>query len=480
MPKIPKKTYKDLHNFSLLNKVKNDNSFSHDVFLAKKTKKEYRERESLWYIKYLGRNRNEAVLETLAQEFYRLILLQQPKTRRTISKTKTEILVYHVLSKKISDFDEQFFLHPESNELILSNKITGLAATQVLALLLNEVDFKAGNVGIDPHNKKVIKIDGGFSFITLNSRFKNLYEGKNLDITQADLEALPNLVNYEACNWLHQIQWDLDKKCAIKIAPTELDKKINQNPNFKNEVYRTILRIISLPNLLIQFFTQSYITNSDDITRFSNFIIARKLQLSLAAIQIPAFNEYRQSNQAQEEMLDFVNYLKTFKTMHKSFLLREFEEKYKADIEASILGNTIKEYTPIKNFAIEIDKCLKRLIFTVDFHTLEINQAMLLPNREKIISDILSLKEIISEYLASPSLVKRNALYNTLSDIAETIKEKSVIENSIISGLIESINKLLFENQNKAPRPLPSMGFFKSHQKIPPKLITNLVCNRMP
>jgi hypothetical protein len=422
---------------------------------------------------------NEAILETLAQEFYRLILPQQPKTRRTISKTKTGTFEYHVLSKEISKLDEKFFLFPNKTKLILDNSLTGLAATQVLALLLNEVDFKAGNVGVD-EDGQVIKIDGGLSFIKLNPRFKYLYEGKNLDITQADLEALPNLANYEACNWLHHIQWNLDEKCAIKTEPTKLDKKINQNSHFKNELYQTILRIISLPDELILFFTQSYIANPDDITKFSNFVIARKQQLSLAAEQMPAFNEYRQSNQAQVEIIDFIKYLRTFKTMRKSFLLNEFIDQYKINIEAIVFGNVIKEYIPIFNFATELDSYYRNLSETfngeINFDLLVTENFILDPNREKILADIVSLKEIVIEYLTSPTLFKKNSLYKTLADVVENIKRDFLVENSIISALIGSINTVLSVNDSskikkpiptprKNAQPLPSIGIFNPLQQ---------------
>lgn len=476
MPEIHQKTYKDLCNFTLVKKIENDNSFSHDVFLAEKIKNGYR--TSLWYIKYLGSNRNEAIIETLAQEFYRLILPQQPKTRRTISETKTRMFEYHVLSKKI-DFDEKFFsISKKGNYInekkfinIVEGSIKGLAATQILALWLNEVDFKAGNVGID-RDGRVVKIDGGLSFIKLNPRFWNLYEGKNLEITQADLEALPNLVNYAACNWLQQIQWNLEQKCAIKIKPTKLDKKINKSSQFKNELYQTILCIISLPDKLIQFFTQSYIANPDDITRFSDFIITRKKQLKLAAEQIPAFNEYRHSNQAREEMLDFLNYLRTFKTMGKSFLFSEFENQSKIDIEALVLGNMIKEYTSIKNFATELDTYHQNL--NQSMHE-EINFELLMadfifnPNLEKILANIVSLKEIVIEYLTSPTLFKKNSLHKTLADVVKTIKEENVTENTIISALVESINKVLAatDNLKKIKKPIPTPRVNKSTQVLP-------------
>lgn len=481
MPKIPRIYQKNFYTFNLLNKIENnDGNFSHKVCLRSKLKNG--ESKSFWYAKYIGENRNEAILETLAQEFYRLILAQQPKTRRAVSKTETGTYEYHVLSKEISYFDEHFFLFPKNNKLILDNSITGLAATQVLALWLNEIDFKAGNVGVD-EDGKVIKIDGGLSFIKLNPRFKDLYEGKNLDITLADLEALPNLVNYEACNWLNQVQWNLEKRRATKKEPTELDKKINQSPDFKNELYQTILRIISLPNKLIQFFIQSYIANPKDVTKFSNFIIVRKQQLAVAAEQIPAFNKYRQSNQAREEIIDFLKYLRTFKTMRKFFLLSEFEDEYKMNVEGITFANVIKEYNSILNLAKELDKHYLNLseIFNeeINFDLLVTENFILDPNREKIISDILSLKKIISEYLVAPTLFKKNVLYNTLADVVENLKEDFVVENLITSTLIESINKVLSVHDSSkkiknSTQTLPSMGIFNKRLPHIPRLITDV------
>jgi hypothetical protein len=334
MSNISKKfSQKNFNKFSFFKKIKKNANFTHAVNLKYKFKKGIP--KSIWYTKPLGKNRSEAIFETLTQELYRLVYPPQPKTRRAVSM-KTGAPEYYVLSKEIPKFKE-FFLSKGNYRKILNNNITGLAATQVLALWLNEIDFKTGNVGIkDGH---IIKIDGGLSLIQLNPRFKHLYEGKNLNITQADLKALPNLVNYEACNWLHQIQWDSNNG-AMKKDPTSLDKAINQNASFKEELYQTILRITSLPDELILFFTQNYITNPYDITIVSEFIITRKEQLKEAAEQISAFAEYRQSAQAREDMLEFLKHLKTFKTMGKSYLISEFEDEYKINFEAAYLGKT--------------------------------------------------------------------------------------------------------------------------------------------
>lgn len=364
-------------------------NFSHAVNLKYKIKKGIQ--KSIWYTKSLGENRCEAILETLTQELYRLIHPPQPKTRRAIS-TATGVNEYYVLSKEVPKF-KAFFLTTENYKKIFNNSMTGLAAIQVLALWLNEIDFKSGNVGIDKDGH-IIKIDGGLSLIKLNPKYKHLHEGKNLDITQVDLEALPNLQTYEACNWLHHIQWDLQKG-AMKDDPTPLDKKINQSPYFKQELYRTILRVISLPNELIQFFTQNYITNPYDITLMSEFIITRKEHLQEAADKIPAFDEYRQSDQAREGMLNFLKYLKTFKTMGKSFLISEFEDKYKINLEATLLGNALKEYTPIKSFVTKLDDYLQRLNFSPDLYTEVFSKDILLfSQKEKLKQYIESLKKL--------------------------------------------------------------------------------------
>ena len=326
-----KRIYKDPTHFKIQKKITNNGHFSHHVFLAKKFKNG--QQKSLWFAKDLGGDRTETLAELLAQEISRLILSQQPKTRRLIKITKNKIQ-YFVLSKEIPHFDEKFFSTPHNQKLIVNNTITGLAATQILALWLNEIDFKPGNVGVDHDKKAVVKLDGGLSFILLNPNYAYLHN-RNFEISSVDLEALPNLISYEACNWLQHILWH-NKGYAFKKEPTSFDKRLNGNPLFKAELYRTILRIISLPNELIQFFTKNYICNPEDVKKFSNFLIVRKEQLAVAAQKIPAFNDYRQSHQARKEMFEFLHYLKNFKTMEKSNLLNAFEKKYTINAEKLI------------------------------------------------------------------------------------------------------------------------------------------------
>lgn len=296
----------------------------------------------------------------------------------------------------------------------------------------------------------------------MNPKFKHLYEGKNLNITQADLEALPNLQTYEACNWLHYIHWDLQKG-AIKEDPTPSDKKISQSPYFKQELYQTILRIISLSDELIKFFTQNYITNPYDITIVSEFIITRKKQLREAAEQISAFAEYRQSAQARKDILEFLKYLKTFKTMGKSFLISEFEDEYKINFEATLFGNTINEYTQIVKFVINLDDLSKELSQNI----------LLLSIQEKFKLYIESLNKITHEYFIFPTILTKEVLYETLKQIKKDLEKENLLESPIISDFISLINSMLSTNNNLKQEknvmlalPPISTLFKGNHQKV--------------
>lgn len=454
-----KQIYKHPRNFAFKKIVHNNGLFSHGVYLAEKWK--MGKEKSQWYAKYLGERRDETLAEILTQELMRLILPEQPKTRRIIDVANRKI-EYYVLSKEIPEFDDTFFLKEENNKFILNNNIIGLAATQVIALWLNEVDFKPGNVGIDPHKKTVVKIDGGMSLVTLNNGYNRLHN-RNFNITSVDLEALPNLVHYQACNWLHHIRWHKkdEKEYAVIKEPTELDKRINQNPFFKKELYRTILQIISLPDQLIQFFTQCYIANLNDVVRFSNFIIERKKQLELAAEQMFEFKKYRESKQSQQEISDFSKRVATFRPQEKLNLCSAFKKKHHIDIETTII-----EYLPIKKFITELDNYLTKLN-SIDSNRLSIDY-------KNTNENIDSLKENAKIFLNSPTIIQKKELINSLMAFINFNKNKVIVPNSITSSLTESIYNLLsiIDNMGKSDAltpspqpnftPLPSIGFFKA------------------
>lgn len=447
--------FKNLANFSDFKRLKGDqNHFSHKVYVLKKKKN-----QNNWYLKHLGENLTEAFIETIAQEFFRLILPYHPKTRIAIKEgTKN----YYVLSKEILNFDANFFLAPENNKRIIDKDVTGLAAAQVLALLLNEIDFKPCNVGVA--DKKVIKIDGGLCFARLNSNLNALFKGKNMDITQTDIEALPALIHYEPSNWLNLIKWNPKEKQAQKNLPTAEDRTINKMPNFKHELYKTILRVILLSDNLIRFFTQSYTPDgiSHDYTnRISNTLIARKHQLAQAAYQIPAFNDYRLSHSADEETLAYLEQLKKFKPIGSSFLVADFNKKFNSNSNSnSNLEETIIEkhrYSTIKEISKEFVLYETRLNDPLSIESLLLLCA---EDRQCIIKYLEEKKPIFTQYLNSPKINYFNELNSALLKIKEELDflSKNCLFIPRINALLEKLKPIeTTSNQNKR---LNSSSFF--------------------
>lgn len=406
--------FKNLANFSDSKSLKGTRKhFSHKVYVLKKIKN-----QSNWYLKHLGENLTEAFIETIAQEFFRLILPYHPKTRIAIGEDAKSC---YVLSKEICNFNANFFLVPENNKYIINGQVTGLAAAQILALFLNEIDFKPCNVGVA--GKKVIKIDGGLCFARLNSNLNTLLEGKNMDITRADIEALPALIHYEASNWLNLIKWNPEGEKAQKKSPTAAYRTINQMPNFKQELYQTILRVILLPDELIHFFAQSYApdgiprncTNriSNMLTVLANTLITRKNQLEQVAYQIPAFNDYRLSLSAHEEILAYLEQLKKFKTISSSILLSNPKGKSALN-EKAIFEKHITAYSTIKKISQKFDLYKTRLDNPLNIESLLLSSQ---EDRLDIIERLKKIKPVFTQYLNLPKISYFNELYSELPNI---------------------------------------------------------------
>jgi hypothetical protein len=75
--------------------------------------------------------------------------------------------------------------------------------------------------------------------------------------------------------------------------------------------------------------------------------------------------------------------------------------------------------------------------------------------KNKIVSDIESLKVIINDYLNSPTISKEKALFNTFTNFKEYLKEDNLFENSFIKNLLASIDKLLPKADNIQRKPIP-------------------------
>lgn len=225
-------------------------------------------------------------------------------------------------------------MRKKSYDHLRSGRIKDLGAVQIVALLVMEIDFKAGNVGID-RNLNAVKIDGGLCFATNKKKYKE----KKMDITAADLQALPIFSaysNYQPCNWLDYIQCYPTTGPAIN-SRSRLSRFPANTPSFRREINETILRILLLPDQLIYTFTQSYIPEYTIAKQLADVLIKRKMQLEKAANQEPSFLEYKSSANTKKNILNYIDYLKSFKTMGKSLLLTAIKQQWNFDVEEHII-----------------------------------------------------------------------------------------------------------------------------------------------
>ena len=376
---------KKLENFNFSTSIDSNSElscFSHKIAIYEKKRT-----KSSWYMKFLGTEINSAISEVIAQELFRLILPDHPKTRCVEEIVPTDNRVYYyVASKEIKNINPFYFVNEKNYcQDITSGKVKGLGAVQVISLWLNEIDFKAGNVVINEEDK-VIKLDGGQCFASILEHIPS-YGERMFDITSGDLESLPALTDYTPYNWLDFITHDQEETTHEKIInPYSRLLTIKNNDGFKNEVNQAILRIISLPDEFIYYFVKSYVSNKNISTQLINNIKERKQQLEKSALEMKNFTAYLSSPEALKEIGKYINYLKTFKTMSKFFLFNELKNNHKIDIDKIVyekfliakgtsvlneLSGDLRSFNSdsyVKNKVEKIDYIIKKLVCICEKH----------------------------------------------------------------------------------------------------------------
>jgi len=342
----------DLVEIDELDKTKSNGRFAHKVIRVRKKPRKASRRlkqkyQNLWYLKIdkdtfedytpLSDSDSEqtdlklsaeeaadknAVFEVVAQEFFRLFIPSHPKTRLVLD---TENDIHYIMSKHVPGYRALDTVNKdELREGIKNGMFTGLGDVLVIALLLNEIDLKFGNLCLNEHNQ-IIKIDGDRCFARING-FKN----KNYYITEADIVSLPFIYDYFAYNWLDLILHEpvgLHKQKAIRSEPRSIDVEISSHPRFRAEVNRALLKVILLPDDLIGDFIASYADLDSDIAEIYEEVLDRKSQLFKAAVYNQSFRRYLSSMEAVKLAHDYAEYLKKFKTTGKHTLPMDKYEK---------------------------------------------------------------------------------------------------------------------------------------------------------
>lgn len=258
-----------------------------------------------WFVKEISSART-ARREVIAQEFFRLLIPGHPKTRLVVDEKSTR---YFVASKGVPGYQPtQRIPNSTWKSNFANGRYRGLGDVLLISLLMNEIDLKYGNMGID-ETGRLIKIDGDWSFARMDSGFSK----KNYEITPKGIGMLPYLDTYYAYNWFDLVEANT-RKPSSKIFTPEL----STNAAFLNEVHGAALRALLLPPEFIQQFVKSYFTDDSIAKSYIDEFTARQGQLQKAMLAVPAFQTYLKSAAAKKQMEDHLTYLKEFKTTGKN------------------------------------------------------------------------------------------------------------------------------------------------------------------
>ena len=286
--------------------------------------------DSIWYSKKMTyRNprdkwleEQESRIECLAQEFFRLIIPNQPEVR-LLADTSATPPSFYVLSEEVSGFHNL----PYGESFHFADGVyTGLGQATTLAMFLQEIDLKNGNIGLDGHGH-VIKIDGDWCFANhrISSSRVPLIEYK---LTEKAIASLPYPEDFYAFNWLDLIQNDV-----LIASPRNpiAERSLANTKQFRNEVNQALLKLCLLPDEYIDRFVLAFI--ADKGQRFadnyaphdqsglkkpglslSDLIKSRREELKASALLNGKFQEYLATPAAIADAEDLITQLLSFRS----------------------------------------------------------------------------------------------------------------------------------------------------------------------
>lgn len=249
---------------------------------------------SNWIVK-IADNPVIARHEVLAQEFFRLFIPHQPQTR--IAKDEKD---YFVCSEKVESYKS---LPYGEGKLFEDGTYTGLGQAILVAVFLQEVDLKNGNIGLDKDGR-VIKIDGDQCLASL------LDERLHFSLTPEVIANLPSKGDFAANNWLD------DKRTNSFFLPSKILNPIalSKNDLFRGEINQATLKICLMPDEFIEKFVEFYIPEENEISRNSyiDLIKNRRNTLKLSAVQNDSFRHYLYKPEAQDDAKSFLEQMRNF------------------------------------------------------------------------------------------------------------------------------------------------------------------------
>jgi hypothetical protein len=291
-------------NRSYNNKIGTGAKFSHKI-----SRRILQGNPKTWICKEM-KNPQSARNELLSQEFFRLIISYQPETLIAQNQTTG---VYYILSEEIPGYRNL----PKGEAIHFSNgRYRGLGRVTTVAMFLQEIDLKNGNLGLNNKNQ-VTKIDGEWCFA--ESTFPYDYK-----LTPKAIEHLPYPTGYYTYNWLDIIQAQ-----TYQAKSNIVDLTLSNSPQYRAEVDETLLKICLLPDSYLERFVDEYIPSGAQ--PYINLMKKRRDELRASALQNSSFKSYLKTPAAQLEAQYFLNHLKTFRAGDQVIIPEPYQDQLERD-----------------------------------------------------------------------------------------------------------------------------------------------------
>ncbi len=354
-PPIPKRSYLglfyDYHrkrkNFTTGEKIQTNES-SHAMTLIQKQPMVAEDKESrqkyriIWWGKQVE-YQEDAIIETIAREFRRLINPAHPKTRWVLGEDENEVFVISKSVQAAQTLEKLEQDEPgEFKKRVVSGKYRGLGELTVFTLFLQELDLKPANIVVD-EDGNILTIDGDQSLGSLQDDYAEI------NYTADDLNALPFIVHTTLYNYFDIRNWG--KSSENPFSSAFFDPELSQDANFLHEKHRTILKLLLLSPALLDVFVDCYFPeNADGLPsllreKIKAIFTAAPGILETRIEDDPAFQEYLYSSQAKKDIADFKNTLTQFVITAKKSLctlypnaINEIDNTFQ-----NLLGNTSEE-----------------------------------------------------------------------------------------------------------------------------------------
>lgn len=276
--------------------------------------------QSFWYRKGIT-NENRARLEFLAQEFFRLIASHQPETRAIHapvqsqnSPSRRSPVPFYVFSETIRGFSPLPAL-----EYCASQVYKSFGKILLVALFLEEIDLKNGNIGLNEEGR-VCKIDGDLCFASLILPEK--YPQDKSIITTATIEALPQLTNDYPYNWL-----DIRKEGKNSNINPLFAQEISKHPDFRQEINEAILSILLCPETYIQNIIKACCPNME--LPLNDFFQTRREQLRTSALGSESFISFLQTPAAKQQAINSFSEMLHFTLQGQQTILEDSPSRSK-------------------------------------------------------------------------------------------------------------------------------------------------------